>query len=395
MRITAIEDLHCDAGWRDFSYLKISTDEGITGWSEYNECYGSQGLSHVIRLLGQSLIGRDPRPVGRISADLAKLTRQAPGGVNQQAIAAIENALLDVKAKALGVPVYSLFGGPYRDRLTVYWSHCGTYRFLYADKMGRERLRSLDDVKALGREVAERGFKALKCNIYRFDGTQPYVYGIHHTEPAETFHPEMNVTSAVVRAIREELAAFREGAGPGMGLLMDLNFNFKTEGFLRIARAVEEFDMLWLELDTFDPGALAAIRRGARVPIASLETIYGREYFKPFFEQYAVDVAIVDVIWNGMLESLRVAAMAEPYQINVAPHNFYGHLCSYISANFCAAVPNFRIMEIDIDDVPWKDDLVTHPPVIRDGQFLIPDRPGWGTDINEEVVRAHPPKRRG
>lgn len=394
MRITAIENLHCDAGWRNFSYLKISTDEGITGWSEYNECYGSQGLSHIIGLLGQSLIGRDPRPVGRISADLARMTRQAPAGVNQQAIAAIENALLDVKAKALGVPVYALFGGPYRDRLTLYWSHCGTYRFRHADKMGRKPIRSLDDIKALGREAADRGFKALKCNIYRFDDGEPYVYGIQQTNPNETFHPEMNVTSAVVRAIREELAAFREGAGPGMGLLMDLNFNFKTEGFLRIARAVEEFDMLWLELDTFDPGALATIRRGARVPIASLETVYGREYFKPFFEQYAVDVAIVDVIWNGMLESLRIAAMAEPYQVNVAPHNFYGHLCSYISANFCAAIPNFRIMEIDIDDVPWKDDLVTNPPVLKDGHFMLPTAPGWGTDINEEVVRAHPPKKR-
>jgi galactonate dehydratase len=393
MRITAIEDLHCDAGWRDFSYLKISTDEGITGWSEFNECYGSQGLSHVIRLLGQTLIGRDPRPIGRISADLAVLTRQAPLGVNQQAIAAIENALLDIKAKALGVPVYSLFGGPYRDRLTLYWSHCGTYRFRHAAAMGKPPIRSLEDVTRLGREVAERGFKALKCNIYRFDAERPYVYGIPTTDPAETFHPEMNVSSAVVQAIREELAAFREGAGPAMGLLMDLNFNFKADGFLRVARAVEEFDMTWLELDTFDPGALASIRRGARVPIASLETIYGREHFKPFFEQYAVDVAIVDVIWNGMLESLRIAAMAEPYQVNVAPHNFYGHLCSYISANFCAAIPNFRIMEIDIDDVPWKDELVTNPPVIRDGHFLLPSAPGWGTDINEEAVRAHPPKR--
>ena len=393
MRITAIEDLHCDAGWRDFSYLKVSTDEGITGWSEYNVCYGSQGLSHIIRLLGKALIGRDPRPVGRISADLAVLTRQAPLGVNQQAIAAIENALLDVKAKALGVPVYSLFGGPYRDRLNLYWSHCGTYRFRHPAVMGKPPIRSLDDVAALGREVAERGFRALKCNIYRFDADEPYVYGIPTTKPDETLHPEMNVGSRVVRAIREELAAFREGAGPDMGLLMDLNFNFKADGFLRVARAVEEFDMTWLELDTFDPGALAAIRRGARVPIASLETIYGREHFKPFFEQYAVDVAIVDVIWNGMLESLRIAAMAEPYQVNVAPHNFYGHLCSCISANFCAAIPNFRIMEIDIDDVPWKDDLVTAPPVIRDGQLILPTAPGWGTDINEEVVRAHPPKR--
>jgi galactonate dehydratase len=394
MRITAIEDLHCDAGWRNFSYLKISTDEGITGWSEYNESYGSQGLSHIIRLLGKSLIGRDPRPVGRISADLAKMVRQAPGGVNQQAIAAIENALLDVKAKALGVPVYALFGGPYRDRLMLYWSHCGTYRFRHADKMGKPPIRSLDDVKTLGREATERGFKALKCNIYRFDDGEPYVYGIQQTNPNETFDPEMNVGSAVVHAITQELAAFREGAGPGMGLLMDLNFNFKTEGFLRVARAVEPFDMTWLELDTFDPGALATIRRGARVPIASLETIYGREAFKPFFESYAVDVAIVDVIWNGMLESLRIAAMAEPYQVNVAPHNFYGHLCSCISANFCAAIPNFRIMEIDIDDVPWKDDLVTHPPVIEDGHLLLPTRPGWGTDINEEAVRAHPPKSR-
>jgi galactonate dehydratase len=394
MKITAIEDLHCDAGWRDFSYLKISTDEGITGWSEYNECYGSQGLSHIIQLLGQALIGRDPRPVGRISVDLARMTRQAPGGVNQQAIAAIENALLDIKAKALGVPVHALFGGPYRDRLTLYWSHCGTYRFRHADQMGRERLRSLEDVKALGREAADRGFKALKCNIYRFDDQEPYVYGIQTTKPDETFHPEMNVTGAVVHAIEQELAAFREGAGPGMGLLMDLNFNFRTEGFLRVARAVEKFDMTWLEIDTFDAGALATIRRGASVPIASCETLYGREAFKPFFEYYAMDVAIVDVIWNGMLESLRIAAMAEPYQVNVAPHNFYGHLCSYISANFCAAIPNFRIMEIDIDDVPWKDDLVTNPPVIRDGHLILSTAPGWGTDVNEEAVRAHPPKRR-
>src|SRR2546421_11383710 len=125
----------------------------------------------------------------------------------------------------------------------LYWSHCGTYRFRHADKMGKPPIRSLDDVKALGREAAERGFKALKCNIYRFDDGAPYVYGIQQTNANETFDPEMNVGGAVVHAITQELAAFREGAGPGMGLLMDLNFNFKTEGFLRVARAVERFDM--------------------------------------------------------------------------------------------------------------------------------------------------------
>ena len=111
MRITSIEDLHCNAGWRDFSFLKISTDEGLVGWSEYMESYGSQGLSEVIRRLAERLVGQDPRPVERHTAFLQGVTRAAPGGINQQAIAAIENALVDLKAKALGVPVYELLGG--------------------------------------------------------------------------------------------------------------------------------------------------------------------------------------------------------------------------------------------------------------------------------------------
>ncbi|MCZ6474472.1 MAG: mandelate racemase/muconate lactonizing enzyme family protein, partial [SAR324 cluster bacterium] len=103
-------------------------------------------------------------------------------------------------------------------------------------------------------------------------------------------------------------------------------------------------------------------------------------------------VAIVDVPWNGIWQSYKIAAMADAYEINVAPHNFYGHLSTLMSAQFCAALPNFRIMEIDIDDVPWKDDLVTHPPDIVDGHLIVSDRPGWGADVNEEAIRAHPPR---
>ena len=111
----------------------------------------------------------------------------------------------------------------------------------------------------------------------------------------------------------------------------------------------------------------------------------------PYFENHSMDVAIIDVPWNGIAESLKIAAMAEAYEINVAPHNFYGHMSTLMSAHFCASVPNFRIMEIDIDDVPWKDDLVTVPPTIEDGHLILPTGPGWGADINEKAVRAHPP----
>ncbi len=97
--------------------------------------------------------------------------------------------------------------------------------------------------------------------------------------------------------------------------------------------------------------------------------------------------------WNGILESMKIAAMADAYEVNVAPHNFNGHLGSLMSAHMCAAMPNFRVMEIDIDDVPWKDEIVTKPPVIENGDLLLPTGPGWGVEVNEEFVRAHPPRR--
>ena len=107
-----------------------------------------------------------------------------------------------------------------------------------------------------------------------------------------------------------------------------------------------------------------------------------------------MDVAIIDTPWNGVAESLKIAAMAEAYEINVAPHNFYGHLATMMSAHFSSVVPNLRIMEIDPDMVPWQDDLVTVKPEIRDGHLLLPGGPGWGTEIDEEAVRAHPPRPR-
>ncbi len=146
-------------------------------------------------------------------------------------------------------------------------------------------------------------------------------------------------------------------------------------------------------MDVHEPEALAHVRRSSPVPIASLEAIYGRRHYRPYFDRQAVDVAIVDVPWNGFLESVRIANMAEAYEVNVAPHNFYGHLASCMSAHFCAAIPNFRIMEIEVDDVPWKDDLVTAVPRIENGELVLPAAPGWGADVNEEAVRAHPPKQ--
>ena len=126
------------------------------------------------------------------------------------------------------------------------------------------------------------------------------------------------------------------------------------------------------------------------MPIASLETLYGRRAYAPYFAAQAANVAVVDVLWNGLAESLRIANLAEVSEIDVAPHNFYGPLADLISAHFCAAAGNVAIMEYEGDDVPWKHELLTQAPVIEDGAFVLPPGPGWGAEPDEKKLAAHP-----
>lgn len=391
MKITSHEIFHCDAGWRTFSFLKLVTDNGPIGWSEYNESFGSPGLTGTIEVLMPNVIGRDPMDLELINAVLATKSTQSRGGIVRQAIGAIENALLDIKGKALGVPVYQLLGGKLRDRIPVYWSHCGSYRMRNPDIVGAPAVRSYDDMTKVGEEVRAKGFHALKTNIaMEVDGKlMAYRPGF----VVGRGFPERNWDAFIARSAARTVEAFRKGCGPDVGIMLDTNFHFRTEGFKRIAEAVGPTNLTWLELDVHDPKSIALIRRDSPCPIASGETLLERRDFRPYFENYSFDTAIVDVIWNGFSESLKIAAMADVYEVNVAPHNFYGHLASAISAHFCAAVPNFRIMEIDIDSAPWRDEFVKQVPVIDKGDYILPKGPGWGVEVDEAGLKRHPPKK--
>ncbi len=390
MKVKAFEIFRCDAGWRMFSFLKLTTDSGIVGWSEYNESFGSPGLSSAIETLMPSVIGMDPMQIELVNAVLATRSVQSRGGVARQAIGAIENALLDIKGKALGVPVYQLFGGMVRERIPVYWSHCGSYRLRNPEICKTPPVRSYDDMTKLGAEVKAKGFKGLKTNIAieldgKLDAYRPgFVVG--------RGFPERNWDEFIAGSAARTVEAFRKGCGPDVGIMLDTNFHFRTEGFRRIAEAVGPAKLTWLELDMHDPKSIALLRRDSPCPIASGETLLERRDFRPYFDAYAFDTAIVDVIWNGFAESLKIAAMADVYEVNVAPHNFYGHLASAISAHFCAAVPNFRVMEIDIDGAWWRDELVDKPPVFEDGDYIVPKGPGWGVAVNEAALKKYPVK---
>merc|ERR1712137_1438956 len=188
------------------------------------------------------------------------------------------------------------------------------------------------------------------------------------------------------------------GAGPKMRIKLDLNYNFKPEGVVQIGRALVEAkdkigEIEWLEYDILDPAAMRWIRQEVKIPIASLESLYGRTQFRPYLEAQAVDYAIVDVLWNGCWESVKIAALVDCYQMSCAAHNYHGWLGTAISAHFCAAIPNFKVLEIDVDDVPWKDDIVNVVPTVTNGVMQLPNRPGWGVDLNEAAIAEHPPSR--
>jgi L-alanine-DL-glutamate epimerase-like enolase superfamily enzyme len=387
MKIAKVETLHCDGGWRPWTFARVETDDGLVGWGECSDNRSPYGIAGAVHDMEDLLLGQDPRPVERLYWDMLRRTRQNLGGVTHKAIAGVELALWDIKAKALGVPVYELFGGPLRDRMRLYWSHCGTTRARLGDVLGTPPLRSYADITALGKEVVARGFTALKTNIV-IPGEPATVYfpgfasGINTTDGAPT--------AEVLGAVERLIGTFRDAVGPSVGLCLDLNYNFRTEGVLRIAKLLEPFDMQWVEYDNWDPQALLQIKQSTSTRLASCESLVTTRQYRPFLELHAMDVCIIDVPWNGFSQGVQIGRMAEAYEINIAPHNYYSHLADLHSIHLCAVLPNVRIMEIDIDDVPWKAELVTRPPAIKDGHIHLPTGPGWGADIDEKVLRAHP-----
>jgi galactonate dehydratase len=387
MKLTKIEMLHADAGWRTWSFVKATTDEGLVGWSECTDSHGSpQGMEGVVRDLSPLLVGQDPRMIGKLLGQMHSRTRQSPGSIIHKAIGGIENALWDIKAKALGVPVHELFGGPVREFIPLYWSHCGTSRVRAWQLVNKPQIKSIADVAGFGNEVRESGYKALKTNIAVF-GSTPHVYMPGFFKSAGG--PELNADREILQSIDQWVGALRNAVGPDIGIALDLNFNFKTDGYIKIGRMLEQYDLSWLEIDTYDPDALRQIKDSIRIPITSCENLYGARQYRPFISGHAMDTASIDVIWNGFSESKRVAELAELHEMNICPHNYNGHLSTMISMHLCALVPNLRIAEFDVDDVPWRDELFTKLPEIIDGRLSVPKGAGWGTDVNEEILAQY------
>ena len=364
MKVKSIETLACDAGWRNYHFVKLTTDTGIVGWSEFDEGFGAPGVGTVIERLSARVIGQ---PVGaheRIYAELYCATRPAAGGIVALAMGAIENALLDAKAKGLGVPVYELLGGKIRDRIRVYWSHCATWRINHPTHY-KPAITDLDGVKAIGREVREKGFGALKTNIFTLRrGQEERARLAAGLRRAVLARAQRRARRA--RAISSCISRRCATAPARMSTSCSTSTSTpRPRAISRSSAPSPTSTSSGSRSTATTPRRWGCIRRQSPHPISSCETLLGLREFLPYFREQAMDVAIVDTPWNGVWQSMKIAAAAEAHEVNVAPHNFYGHLCTMMNAHFAAAVPNLRIMETDIDRIAWDHELFSHVPEIR------------------------------
>ena len=385
MKITDVEPIIVDAGWQSWIFVKVSTDEGTVGWGECSVARSPFAVAAAVKDFSPDIMGKDPRAFEMRFWDMERLAIQAWSGVRAIALAGIELALLDLKAKALGISVVELFGGPTRDSVRVYWSHCGTTRALHP-QLGKPPLRTMADIANLGKEVVLQGYTALKTNII-FPGDPPAVhFGGFGGGPGTT---DQVASKDMLNHIDTLIGTFRDAVGSEVDICLDLNFNFKPESCKRIAQVLEQYDLLWLEIDMYHPEAILDIKQSTTTKICTGENLIYMREFLPYFSCRAADVFMIDVPWNGFSQSKKVGDLAQVFEFNVSPHNYYSHLSTFISASLCGVLPNVRIMETDVDALPLKDEIVTNVPGIVNGCVKIPTGTGWGTTVIEEVARAH------
>ena len=356
--------------------VEIGTDAGVTGIGEAAIAYGLGGTAAagMVKDLSERLVlGRDPSRIEALWSEMYDHSFWAKGGgaIVFAAIGAIETALWDIKGKVLGAPVYGLLGGRIRDELRVYAN--GWY--------GAARTPA-ELAKAAERPLRD-GYDALKC----YPLAVPDEHGLRH------------VTRRMVDRDFADLAfdkvkALRDAVGPEIEIMLDLSGGLTTDETIRLCRRYEELDIAWIEepADPFDIGALKKISDSVRVPIAAGERLYTRHAFRKVFEPQAVDIVQPDIgNTGGIMEVKKIAAMAEAYNMRVAPHNCASALSTAACLQIGACIPNFMTLEIYpyFPQQPGYVQVLEESPEDRISKSVLPlsAEPGLGVALAGERMR--------
>jgi L-alanine-DL-glutamate epimerase-like enolase superfamily enzyme len=359
--------------------VRIETDQGVTG---LGEAYWGAGVAELVHKAKPLLIGEDPTNIARLYDIMVRCLsgEGSQAGATVTAISGIEIALWDLLGRRHGIPISTFFGGRIRDRIRVYADcHAGA-------------TPDPADYAAKAREVVAEGFTALKFDL---DTPNPHTLDItSDPHPRRRWFEPFNriIGSAELRWMVAVTRAVREAVGPDVMLAMDAHWKFNVNDAIRLAQALEPFDLIWLE-DPVPPENIEAQRHvthSTRTPICTGENLYRKHGYRELIEKQAARIIAPDIPkMGGLLEAKKVADHADLYYIPIAPHNVASPIGTVAGAHVCAAMNNFLVIEYHAHDVAWWADLVNEGPSIVDGYIRLNDRPGHGLTLNEDVARAH------
>ena len=360
------------SGGSVWTFVRVYTDEGLTGTGECNSAAAMASgfaVKHAILALRPHLIGQDPLNIAPLYETLRRSGRY--GGTSAPpiifAITGIEMALFDLAGLALGLPVWQLLGGRFRDEFR-----------LYADcHAGDENDPRAWADKALA--VLDEGYSALKFDV---DGT-----GVGYRDPWN-WTAGAHEMSHIIRLIE----ATRAAIGPDVDLAIDCHGQFDLPSAITLARALEDLRLLWLEepLPTENMDALAQLRARTSTVICTGENHYTRHDFLALLQRRATDIIMPDLAKaGGLLEGKRIAELAEAFHVPVAPHNVSSPLGMMAACHCLAAIPNFLLLEFHGREIPWWSDLCDGPkPFVQNGAMTLSHAPGIGVELNEPVARS-------
>lgn len=361
MKVTDIRTFVVDCFRTNWVFVKVYTDEGISGVGEGTLEYKEKALVGAIEHIRDYLVGKDPRTIEKHYHDIYRDAYWRGGAVLMSALSAVEMALWDILGKSLGVPVYQLLGGKVNEDCRIYVN--GWFA-------GAREPEEFAEKAAI---AVKRGVTAMKWDPF----------GKNYLQISN---------KDLDKAIRC-IAAVRDAVGPDVDLLIEAHGRFDVPTGIRIAQEIAPFRPMFLE-EPVPPNnleALKAVRDKSPVAISAGERLYTRFDYNELFRLRAADYIQPDVSHaGGIMELKKIAAAAEAHYIPFAPHNPSGPVANAATLQLAACCPNFCILEIMYSDVDYRHLITDESLVYKDGRISIGDRPGLGIDISEEECAKHP-----
>ncbi len=368
MKITKIRAQVVNARLRNWIFVRIETDQpGLTGLGEATLEFQTRAVVGAVEDLAGLIEGEDPRNIEHIWQVLFRHPFFKGGIVTMSALSGLDQALHDIKARALGIPLWQLLGGLTRQRLRMY-DHLGggdataVYDSARAEAFAEKAARSRED-----------GFTAVK------------ILAVGRTRPLDGI--------SALRTAEELMAAAREGAGEEMDIMVDLHGRTSAAMAIQYAEVLKPYRPWFLEepCQPEDVEGIARVARSTTIPIASGERLCHRREFLPLLQAGAIAIAQPDVCHaGGLTEVRRIAALCDTFGVSMAPHNPLGPVATMVNIHLGFATPNFLIQEVMRSDVPWRDEVVRGAARIENGHVLPPEAPGIGIEIDEAAAERHP-----